>query len=1072
MLACYYIDKKVIHAKRTNRRIFFVSNGLDPKLKSPEQWVSFFGNEKDKYCFYFIKPEIETEEGEIIENIWMEFKKETGNEVVIVKNINDILNGEENIYTKFGYVLSEKIILTEDEASKLPKNINNIEGKFYEPQFMEKCDLDQKNLLNILEYLKYSIDDPDFYLKNRPHVSSNINKIKERDFPLIHLFLVKTINLSTSIDEKLLDKLSKFENRGVLLDLIDIIFPPNKPSMYAPSVKVTRLYLVGLVKFIITGGQDNKIWLEKKAGLKRDYRISVIIDSSKSCFNNINSFHSYKTIFSFLKCLSLIEIPYFDLIIATDKEPIILCLGNDTTNSLNNKSKIWQALASQLYESKFYKCNIKDCLLEVLKLKSLNLTKKSFTFILTDGLFNKEDKESLSDLISFVEENNISVFGIGLGLYPEKIENIFTKCFWSSNPNNLLKALSVFFGNEISHSNTLGIKIKIDFESKEKEISEINENYGDYITYQKLYAFLEDRPFSLESMEETVNRDEADKIDKNPDIDESNTMCQPGAFKGLKVLCCCFWSKEIAGKDESDWIDPKYLLTKYSSSCRYCLKDAFDYYGIEFIVKTKYDECIMELQKGGKYYAAWIICGDGSGKLPGGGKFNIAGQFIEVLNRFWMNGGALLFWCDNEPLTYEANLFLEKVEFSGEYSKTNIRFVGNHPGQEEMKGGNIRTSKIGIFNDKRQFEEGKIKRYSLGHNLKKIFEGTTVTFANIKNGDIDEDNLKEDDLEEPSIETLLPFIPFSYDHKEGLSVIFYPSGDGDNRGDIIIDGGFSKLFNEIDKTGTYRYVLNSIAWTTQFSRRTVENGHCWVETFNLASFKYDIRYDEKWARRRISISNEFDIVYLIDATGSMGSEINAAKEQVINILKELQGKYPAINFNFGAIFYRDKIDSPSDKNDFFPLTDNMETLKSQISTVSAYGGGDGPEDWVEGYKLATNNISWREGTRLIIHIADAGAHGTEFSSGDRHPEQGPLLPPYIKKCADKKIKIIGFKIGSSPSKSFDKIKQIYEEHKAIIKDDTLLFDIYDFRRGSTEEVSNHFKDLVIKAAVVAASKSK
>ena len=209
--------------------------------------------------------------------------------------------------------------------------------------------------------------------------------------------------------------------------------------MYAPSIKGTRLYLVGLVKFIITSGQDNKIWLEKKAGLKRDYRISVIIDSSKSFFNNINSFHSYKTIFSFLKCLSLIEI-----IIATNKEPIIICLGNDTNNSLNNKSKIWEALAAQLCDNNYIKCNIKDCLIQVLKLKSLNFSKKGFTFILTDGLFDEEDINSLADLIFYVEENYISVYGIGLGFYPEKLENIFTKCYWSANPNNLLKALSIF----------------------------------------------------------------------------------------------------------------------------------------------------------------------------------------------------------------------------------------------------------------------------------------------------------------------------------------------------------------------------------------------------------------------------------------------------------------------------------------------------------------------------------------------------------------------------------------------------------------------------------------------------
>ena len=201
-------------------------------------------------------------------------------------------------------------------------------------------------------------------------------------------------------------------------------------------------------------------------------------------------------------------------------------MGNDTTNSLNNKSKIWQALAAQLCDNNYIKCIIKDCLIQVLKLKSLNLSKKSFTFILTDGLFNQEDRNSLADLISYVEENYISVYGIGLGFYPEKLENIFTKCFWSANPNNLLKALSIFFGNETSYSDKFIIKPTInDLNTKIKDLSEIHENYGDYITYQKLSDFLEESPFSLENIEETINRDEADKIEKNPEIDETNTMC-------------------------------------------------------------------------------------------------------------------------------------------------------------------------------------------------------------------------------------------------------------------------------------------------------------------------------------------------------------------------------------------------------------------------------------------------------------------------------------------------------------------------------------------------------------------
>ena len=51
------------------------------------------------------------------------------------------------------------------------------------------------------------------------------------------------------------------------------------------------------------------------------------------------------------------------------------------------------------------------------------------------------------DLISYAEENYISTFGFGFGLYPEKLENNLSKCLRSSKQNNLLNALPVFFGN-------------------------------------------------------------------------------------------------------------------------------------------------------------------------------------------------------------------------------------------------------------------------------------------------------------------------------------------------------------------------------------------------------------------------------------------------------------------------------------------------------------------------------------------------------------------------------------------------------------------------------------------------
>ena len=67
----------------------------------------------------------------------------------------------------------------------------------------------------------------------------------------------------------------------------------------------------------------------------------------------------------------------------------------------------------------------------------------------------------------------------------------------------------------------------------------------------------------------------------------------------------------------------------------------------------------------------------------------------------------------------------------------------------------------------------------------------------------------------------------------------------------------------------------------------------------------------------------------------------------------------------------------------------MKALKNKTSPIRAFeGGGDRREDWVWGYelKLTLNNINWRKGIKLIIHIVDDDIHGEEFIKGDIHPQ--------------------------------------------------------------------------------------
>ena len=122
----------------------------------------------------------------------------------------------------------------------------------------------------------------------------------------------------------------------------------------------------------------------------------------------------------------------------------------------------------------------------------------------------------------------------------------------------------------------------------------------------------------------------------------------------------------------------------------------------------------------------------------------------------------------------------------------------------------------------------------------------------------------------------------------------------------------------------------------------------------------------------------------------MGSYIEAAKNETKSISNELRKLYPEMNFRYGYIIYRDPIDSKTNIHEVINLTDNVNSLPEKIENIKPMGGGDLPEDWVGAYKKANEEISWRSGKKVIIHLADAGAHGKEFTPYDNYKEEGEI----------------------------------------------------------------------------------
>ena len=185
--------------------------------------------------------------------------------------------------------------------------------------------------------------------------------------------------------------------------------------------------------------------------------------------------------------------------------------------------------------------------------------------------------------------------------------------------------------------------------------------------------------------------------------------------------------------------------------------------------------------------------------------------------------------------------------------------------------------------------------------------------------------------------------------------------------------------------------------------------------------------------------HEFDIVFLIDSTASMGPYIEAAKSESKNISKILRNTYPEMNFQYGYIFYRDPIDSKEDIHEMINLTDQVNDLPYEIGKIKAIGGGDLPEDWVGAYKKVNNDINWRNGNKVIFHIADAGAHGKRFTPSDKYPDEEKKLIKEIEKCCSKNIKIFAFVIEEDSRKSFIECKKIYQSKGG-------TYEIYNFEK--------------------------
>lgn len=119
---------------------------------------------------------------------------------------------------------------------------------------------------------------------------------------------------------------------------------------------------------------------------------------------------------------------------------------------------------------------------------------------------------------------------------------------------------------------------------------------------------------------------------------------------------------------------------------------------------------------------------------------------------------------------------------------------------------------------------------------------------------------------------------------------------------------------------------------------------------------------------------QLDMVFLIDATGSMADEIGKLKATLHTIAGEVARLPAKPDLCFGLVAYRDKGDAYLTRS--YDFTNDLNAFQGVLNQLQASGGGDYPEAMNEALHETVHSLSWRGNgtTRMVFLLADAPPH--------------------------------------------------------------------------------------------------
>lgn len=194
------------------------------------------------------------------------------------------------------------------------------------------------------------------------------------------------------------------------------------------------------------------------------------------------------------------------------------------------------------------------------------------------------------------------------------------------------------------------------------------------------------------------------------------------------------------------------------------------------------------------------------------------------------------------------------------------------------------------------------------------------------------------------------------------------------------------------------------------------------------------------------LSYHVDIIFCIDATGSMSSVIEKVKSKALSFDEDLNLKLTEKDKHVDllrtkVIAYRDFYDTRAKailESPFFKMPQQRSEYSKFLSGISAEGGGDEPENGLEALSIAMNSEWTKDGDRrrhIVVIFTDASAHKLDYGKkSDNYPQDMP--------------------------KNFDEFSDLWDEQKGKMEYKSKRMVIFGPDAYPWTDIQTHFKNII------------